>query len=223
MSVLTLGIPSKGRLMDQCAAALEHAGLAIERMGSERGYRGRLLGVDGIDVAFLSAGEIAQSLADGKIDLGITGNDLLQEKAPDVSILAALDFGRADVVVAVPMGWLDVAVMADLDDVSYSFYARHGRRLRIATKYANLTRRFFAKKGVTGYRIVDSAGATEGAPAAGSAEAIVDITTTGATLAANHLKILDDGVILRSSAVLAAGQRALGDKRAKILGNNLTF
>ena len=121
---------------------------------------------------------------------------------------AYLGFGPADVVVAVPECWLDVATMADLDEIAESFYERHGRRLRVATKYHNLTRRFFAGKGVTGYRIVESLGATEGAPAAGIAEIIVDITTTGSTLAANSLKILDDGVILKSEAVLAATKMA---------------
>lgn len=219
MSSLTLAIPSKGRLMEQCAEALRKAGLEIERYGTERGYRGRLLGIDAVEVAFLSATEIAQNLRDGKIDLGITGNDLLQEKAAGtgVEIVAHLPFGHADVVVAVPDCWLDVATMADVEDVSESFYQRHGRRLRVATKYTSLTRRYFAEKGVTGYRTVESLGATEAAPAAGLAEIIVDITTTGSTLRANHLKVLDDGVILRSSAVLAAGQRALNDARAEAL------
>ncbi len=136
--------------------------------------------------------------------------------APDdtsVQILLKLGFGPADVVVAVPECWLDVATMADLDEIAESFYERHGRRLRAATKYHNLTRRFFAEKGVTGYRIVESLGATEGAPAAGIAEIIVDITTTGSTLAANSLKILDDGVILKSSAVLAGRAAVLADAR----------
>lgn len=225
MKTLTLAIPSKGRLMEQAAAVLEKAGLSITRSGAERGYRGKLQGMDGIEVAFLSAAEIAQNLREGKIDFGITGADLLWEKsAPEenlVSVLVPLKFGFADVAVAVPECWLDVASMADLDEVSESFYLRHGRRLRIATKYLNLTRRFFAEKGVTGYRIVESLGATEGAPAAGTAEVIVDITTTGSTLAANHLKILDDGIILRSSAVLAATPGALGDPRAALLQNRL--
>jgi ATP phosphoribosyltransferase len=120
-----------------------------------------------------------------------------------VTVAARLNFGPAKVIVAVPDCWLDVASMADLDDVAEQFYRAHGRRLRVATKYQNLTRRFFAEKGVTGYRILESLGATEGAPAAGSAELIVDITTTGSTLAANHLRILDDGLILDSCAVLA--------------------
>jgi ATP phosphoribosyltransferase len=225
MSTLTLAIPSKGRLMEASAELLHKAGFAIERLGAARGYRGLLAGLDDVEVAFLSASEIAQNLKDGKIDLGITGEDLLREKLvpddPSTEVMARLGFGPANVVVAVPQCWLDVAAMSDLDEVSESFYERHGRRLRIATKYPNLTRRFFAAKGVTGYRIVESAGATEGAPAAGTAEAIVDITTTGSTLAANHLKILDDGVILKSTAVLAGRTAIASDPRIGLLTSRL--
>jgi ATP phosphoribosyltransferase len=209
--MITLGIPSKGRLMEATTEFFARAGLTIERTGSDRGYRGALKGIDGIAIAFLSASEIAQHLREGKIDAGVTGEDLLRETIPytdeTVRIAARLDFGRADVVVAVPACWLDVASMADLDEVAEQFYASHNRRLRVATKYKNLTRRFFAEKGVTGYRIVDSTGATEGAPAANTAELIVDITTTGSTLAANQLKILDDGIMLKSSAVVATRVR----------------
>jgi ATP phosphoribosyltransferase len=205
--MITIGIPSKGRLMEATAEAFAKAGHAIDRTGSERGYRGKLTGLDNVSVAFLSASEIAGHLRDGKIEAGVTGEDLLRETIPtsDESVHTAirLGFGPAKVIVAVPDCWLDVASMADLDDVAEQFYRAHGRRLRVATKYNNLTRRFFAEKGVTGYRIVESLGATEGAPAAGTAELIVDITTTGSTLSANHLRILDDGLILDSCAVLA--------------------
>jgi ATP phosphoribosyltransferase len=221
MTPLLLGIPSKGRLMEATETLFGKAGFALTRSGSDRFYRGRLDGIESIDVAFLSASEIAGSLKDGKIDFGVTGEDLLRETLkPDddrVDVLQRLGFGPADVVVAVPDAWFDVARMSDLDEVSEGFYQRHGRRLRVATKYLNLTRRFFAAKGVTGYRIVESLGATEGAPAAGTAEAIVDITTTGSTLAANHLKILDDGVILRSQAVLALQSKLKGDQRVAAL------
>ena len=125
-----------------------------------------------------------------------------------MALLAPLGFGRADVVVAVPELWIDVWTMEDLDDVAAGFRARHGRRLRIASKYWNLTQGFFAAHGIALYRVVESLGATEGAPAAGTADAIVDITTTGATLAANHLKVLEDGVILRSEAQLAMSKVA---------------
>jgi ATP phosphoribosyltransferase len=226
MTALTLGIPSKGRLMEATEALFGKAGFAFERHGSDRLYRGQLGGIKGVDIAFLSASEIAGSLKAGKIDLGVTGEDLLRETLkPDdqrVDVLQRLGFGPADVVVAVPEAWFDVARMSDLDEVSEGFYQRHGRRLRVATKYLNLTRRFFAAKGVTGYRIVESLGATEGAPAAGTAEAIVDITTTGSTLAANHLKILDDGVILKSQAVLALLSRLKDDQRVAALRAGLS-
>ncbi|MBC8036563.1 MAG: ATP phosphoribosyltransferase [Rhizobiales bacterium] len=225
MKTLTLAIPSKGRLMEAATSLLTKAGYGIERLAAGRGYRGLLKGIDDVEVAFLSASEIALNLRDGKLDLGITGEDLLRETiAPDdpsTEVLARLGFGPANVVVAVPECWLDVAAMADLDEVAESFYERHGRRLRVATKYSNLTRRFFAEKGVTGYRIVESLGATEGAPAAGIAEVIVDITTTGATLAANHLKVLDDGVILHSTAVLACRAACRADPRVERLAAGL--
>jgi ATP phosphoribosyltransferase len=202
-----LGIPSKGRLMEDTLQLLAKANLQVERTGSDRGYRGRLIGMENVEVAFLSASEIVQNLRKGKIDAGITGEDLVRESGPamddPVHVAVRLGFGAADVIAAVPECWLDVASMADLDDVSEQFYRATGRRLRVATKYKNLTRRFFATHGVTGYRIVDSAGATEGTPAAGTAEMIVDITSTGSTLKANHLKVLDDGVILKSCAILA--------------------
>jgi ATP phosphoribosyltransferase len=225
MRPLTLGIPSKGRLMEATEERFRKSGLAITRGRSDRLYRGSLDGIEGIDVAFLSASEIAGSLKDGRVDLGVTGEDLLGETFvpddPRVRVALRLGFGPANVVVAVPEAWLDVASMADLDEVSEGFYSRHGRRLRVATKYMKLTRRFFAEKGVTGYRIVESLGATEGAPAAGTAEIIVDITTTGSTLAANHLKVLDDGTILKSQAVLAVTAQCVGDDRVKTLVRKL--
>ena len=204
---VTLALPSKGRLKDEAMAVLARAGLPVVTPKDERRYRARIEGRDDIEVAFLSASEISRELGQGTVDLGITGEDLIRETIPDwetrVRIGARLGFGRADVVVAVPEAWLDVDTMADLDDVAADFRQRHGRRLRIATKYWRLTQRFFsAQHGIQVYRIVESLGATEGAPAAGSADVVVDITTTGSTLRANHLKVLDDGVILRSQACL---------------------
>lgn len=226
MMPLVIGIPSKGRLMEATEALLSKAGFALSRAGSDRLYRGRLTGIDPVEVTFLSASEIAGALKEGKIDLGVTGEDLLHETLKPgearVQVLQPLGFGPAKVVVAVPKAWLDVARMSDLDEVSVGFYQRHGRRLRVATKYLNLTRRFFAEKGVTGYRIVESLGATEGAPAAGTAEVIVDITTTGSTLAANHLKVLDDGVILSTQAVLAVQSHLAGDQRVAALRAGLS-
>ncbi|MBX3584711.1 MAG: ATP phosphoribosyltransferase [Rhizobiaceae bacterium] len=211
---ITLALPSKGRLKDQSLEVLANAGLAVSLPDDERKYRARIEGRDDIEIAFLSASEIAGEIGQGKVDLGITGEDLLRENVADweskASIDARLGFGPADVVVAVPESWLDVDSMADLDDVAAEFRQRHGRRLRIATKYWRLTQQFFSgKHGIQVYRIVESLGATEGAPAAGSADVIVDITTTGSTLRANRLKILSDGVILRSQACLV---RSLGTR-----------
>jgi len=209
---LVLALPSKGRLMEQCAEVLARAGLVVSKTGAARGYKGEIAGLPGVEVNFVSSSEIAQHLKSGKAHLGITGEDLLRETIADcaerIAFLRPCGFGFADVVVAVPAAWIDVRRMADLEEMAQGFRRMHGRRVRVATKYMNLTRRFFAQKGVTGYRIVESLGATEGTPAAGLAELIVDITTTGATLKANGLRVLDDGLLLKSEANLMASKAA---------------
>jgi len=209
---LIIGVPSKGRLQENTFAFFARAGMPLSQARGARDYRGQVEGIEGVEIAFLSASEIAGELARGAVHLGVTGEDLLAESVPDrdekIVMLTPLGFGHANVVVAVPEAWIDVRSMADVEDVAAAFHARHHRRMRVATKYINLTRRHFAQHGVADYRIVESLGATEGAPAAGSAEMIVDITTTGATLAANGLKVLDDGTILKSEANLVASLAA---------------
>jgi ATP phosphoribosyltransferase len=209
---LSIAVPSKGRLKDQAAEMFDRAKLSLRKTGHERGYRGALEGLDGVEVVYVSAAEIVHQLKSGRVQLGITGEDLIRETLADVDgtveFLLPLGFGRADVVVAVPDCWIDVDCMEDLEDVAAQFARAHGRRLRVATKYMSLTRRFFAAHGVAGYRIVESAGATEATPAAGTSELIVDITTTGTTLRANHLKVLEDGLILKSQAHLFASRGA---------------
>jgi ATP phosphoribosyltransferase len=216
---LIVASPSKGRLQENAAAFFARAGLELTQGRGARDYRGAIAGVDGAEVAFLSASEITRRLALGEAHLGVTGEDLVREEIPDaetkVEILAPLGFGYANVVVAVPQAWIDVRAMDDLADVADGFRARHGRGLRVATKYVATTRRFFAQHGVSDYRIVESSGATEGAPAAGSADLIVDITTTGQTLAANALKVIEDGVILRSQANLVASLAAPWNETAR--------
>ncbi len=210
---LIIGVPSKGRLMEDTLEVFRAAGLPIEKQGDERGYRGAIAGFPEAAVEFLSAGEIARHLQIGRVHLGVTGEDLVREQIPDadekVKLLLKLGFGHADVIVAVPECWTDVETMADFEEAAALFAAEHGRRLRVATKYPILTRRFFTSCGAVSYRTVESLGATEGTPAAGVAEAIVDITSTGATLKANGLKILSDGIILRSQASLVASKQAL--------------
>ena len=209
---LVIAVPAKGRLQENAEAFFARAGLALVKPRGARDYRGAVAGLDEIEVAYLSAAEIAGQLAQGAVHLGITGEDLVREMMPraddKVVLLDGLGFGYANVVVAVPQAWIDVRSMADLDDVATAFHLKHDRRMRVATKYINLTRGFFALHGVIDYRIVESSGATEGAPAAGTAELIVDITTTGTTLAANALKVIDDGTILRSQANLVAARGA---------------
>jgi len=224
-SSFIIAVPSKGRLKEQAAELFERAGLGLRARGHERGYRGRLEGLDDVEVEYTSASEIVHQLKAGRVHLGITGEDLVREMLADVDakveFLKPLGFGQADVVVAVPDCWLDVSRMADLEDVAVQFSRAHGRRLRVATKYLNLTRRFFAANGVAGYRIVESAGATEATPASGTAELIVDITSTGTTLKANHLKILEDGVILQSQTHLLAARGGSWDARAMALRNTI--
>jgi ATP phosphoribosyltransferase len=209
---LILAVPSKGRLQQNAEAFFSRAGLELVKPRGARDYRGTIKDFPGIEIAFLSAAEITAQLSQGAAHFGVTGEDLVREMIPQsegrVVLMTGLGFGYANVVVAVPQAWIDVRTMADLDDVATAFRLRHERKMRLATKYANLTRDFFAEHGIVDYRIVESAGATEGAPAAGTAEMIVDITTTGATLAANGLKVIDDGVILRSQANLVAARAA---------------
>jgi ATP phosphoribosyltransferase len=218
---LVLAVPAKGRLQENAENFFARAGLTLIKPRGARDYRGTLVGLDGIEVAYLSAAEITGQLAAGAVHLGVTGEDLVREMIPDadakVVLIEGLGFGYANVVVAVPQAWIDVRTMADLDDVATSFRHTHDRKLRAATKYVNLTRAFFSAHGIIDYRIVESAGATEGAPAAGTAELIVDITTTGATLAANGLKVLEDGTILRSQANLVAARGASWDAGAREL------
>ena len=212
---LILAVPSKGRLQQNAEAFFARAGMPLVKPRGARDYRGAISGFDGVEVAYLSAAEITQQLGQGMAHLGITGEDLVREMIPQsdgrVVLVTGLGFGFANVVVAVPQAWIDVGSMADLDDVATAFRLKHERKMRLATKYANLTRGFFAEHGIVDYRIVESTGATEGAPAAGTAEMIVDITTTGATLAANALKVIDDGIILRSQANLVAARTATWD------------
>ncbi len=223
---IVIGIPSKGRLMEDTLSLFSAAGLPIEKRGDERGYRGAIAGLADASVEFLSAGEIARHLQSGRIHLGVTGEDLVREQIPDaeerIDLLVRLGFGHADVVTAVPDCWLDVETMTDLEEAGARFAVEHGRRLRIATKYPMLTRRFFLAKGVVSYRTVESLGATEGAPAAGSAEAIVDITSTGSTLRANGLRILSDGVILKSEANLVFSKVARQDGAVQRLAASIS-
>ncbi|WP_413870384.1 ATP phosphoribosyltransferase [Albidovulum sp.] len=210
--MLKLGLPSKGRLMEQCFDWFGARGITLGRAGSERDYSGRVEGVEGLALVLLSAGEIPRELAAGRIHLGVTGSDLVRDRLADwdrqVAELAPLGFGHADLVIAVPAAWSDVDTLDDLDAVAAAFRRAHGHRLRIATKYHRLVREFLTLHGVADYQLVDSQGATEGTVKNLTAEAIADITSTGETLRANHLKILADGLAHESQATLYAARSA---------------
>lgn len=208
---LKLGLPSKGRLMDNAFAWFGARGLTIESAGAGREYVATAE-LDGLEPVLLSAGEIPRELARGTIQLGVTGVDMVRERLGDwqnrLREVARLGFGHADLVIAVPDFWADVTTLHDLDAVAAAFRGGHGHRLRIATKYHRLVRNYLREHGVADYRLVDSQGATEGTVRNGAAEAIADITTSGETLAANHLRPLSDGPILKSEAALFRTRRS---------------
>lgn len=204
--MLKLGLPSKGRLQKQTIEWFAKHDVIIERTGNDREYSGRIEGHENVELVLLSAGEIPSELSAGRIHLGVTGQDLVHEKiiAWDniLSEVTQLGFGHANLVLAVPKVWIDVTSLDDFDAVAAAFRKKHGFRLRIATKYHNITRKFFHDMGVADYQLIDSQGATEGTIKNQTAEAIADITSSGETLEANHLKVISDGVILKSQATL---------------------
>jgi ATP phosphoribosyltransferase len=229
--MIRIGVPSKGRLMEETFAWFGQRGLHIRRSGAEREYSGTA-DLPGIEPVFLSAGEIPRELAAGRIHLGVTGSDLVREQLADdeVEELARLGFGQADLIIAVPSVWIDVETLDDLDAAAAAFRSTHGMRLRIATKYHRLVREFLQGHGVADYQLVDSQGATEGTVKNGTAEAVADITSSGETLRANHLRVLSDGLIHQSEAVLwssraaewSAGDQTTMSRLAGLLGIRAT-
>jgi ATP phosphoribosyltransferase len=218
---LRLGLPSKGRLQEEAFGWFGARGVSMRRSGAGREYAGRVEGAPGVELVLLAAAEIPRELAAGRLHFGVTGQDLVREEIADwearLAELAGLGFGFADLVVAVPAFWIDVRDMSDLDAAAADFRARRGRRLRVATKYHRLVREFFRAHGVADYQLLDSQGATEGAVKNLTAEAVADITSTGSTLRDNHLRVLEDGLILRSQATLFLSRAAAwgpGERKA---------
>lgn len=219
--MIRLGVPSKGRLMEQTFDWFADRDVRLSRAGSDREYAGRVEGAEDVALVLLSAGEIPRELAAGRIELGVTGTDLVREKLPgwasDLVELAPMGFGHADLILAVPECWRDCDDLDDFTTIARDFRAAHGFRLRIATKYHRLVRAWLAAHEVADYQLVDSQGATEGTVAHLTAEAIADITSSGATLRANNLKILAEEPILRSQATLFANRGAMGPEMARFL------
>lgn len=210
--MLKIGVPSKGRLMEKTFDWFGAHGVTMRKGENEREYSGAIEGLEAAELVLLSAGEIPRELAAGRIHLGVTGSDLVREKLAGwqdcVAEWRPLGFGHADLIIAVPNAWIDVETLDDLDAAAAAFRATHGHRLRIATKYHRLVREFLTGRGVADYALVDSQGATEGTVKNMTAEAVADITSTGETLRANHLRILSDGLIHQSQATLYAARRA---------------
>ncbi len=210
---IKLGVPSKGRLMEKTFGWFGKRGIGLRRTGSDREYAAAVDGVEGVELVLLSAGEIPRELAAGRIHLGVTGSDLVREKLAawdtQVDEVQLMEFGHADLIIAVPKCWVDVDTLDDLDAAAAAFRKAHGFRMRVATKYHRLVREFLRDNGVADYQLVDSQGATEGTVKNETAEAVADITSSGETLRANHLKLLSDGLVHKSQATLFRSRKAV--------------
>ena len=219
MRKIKIALPSKGRLKEESLKFFQSKNLKVINAFGERNYFFNVKNNNQIEGIYLHAKEIIERINDGTLDMGISGLDLLKEfpeiYSKNVKIVQHLNFGFADLVVAVPKDWLDVQNMADLEEVSFEFKEKYGRRMRVATKYPNLTEAFFLSRGVSQFRIMPSLGATESYPFTGSAELITDITSTGSTLKANNLRVITDGSILKSSACLLVSKKFLKNKFLK--------
>jgi ATP phosphoribosyltransferase len=209
--LITIGLPSKGRLKEDSINFFEKNNFKLTSNGGERNYFAQIDNFPNIKIIYLHAKEITQRLGDGTLDMGISGLDLLRESTINlqkkIEVKKKLDFGTANVVVAIPNDWIDVQTVADLEEVSFDFRDKKNTRLRVATKYPNLTNNFLVSKGITQYKLVPSLGATETYPFVGSSEIITDITSTGKTLKDNNLRVLKDGLILKSRACLLISKK----------------
>ncbi len=219
--LITIGLPSKGRLKDKSISFFNERGLKILQSEKERNYFGIIENNPNIKIIFLHAKEIIQRLGDGTLDIGVSGLDLLKESDKNlqirINIQKKLNFGNANLVIAVPDDWIDVQTIADLEEVSFDIRSKRNARLRVATKYPNLTNDFLISKGVTQYKLVTSLGATETYPFIGSSEIITDITSTGKTLKDNNLRVLRDGNILKSAACILISKSFTKNKSKKNL------
>jgi ATP phosphoribosyltransferase len=218
-NLITIGLPSKGRLKDNAIAFFDNKGFKVLQNDKERNYFATIKNQSNFKIIFLHAKEIIQRLGDGTLDIGISGLDLLKESESNlqdkINIKKKLNFGEANLVVAVPDDWIDVQTVADLEEVAFDIRSKRNTRLRVATKYPNLTNSFLISKGVTQYKLISSLGATETYPFIGSSEVITDITSTGKTLIDNNLRPLKDGLILKSSACIFISKKSFKESGKK--------
>ena len=224
--MINIGIPSKGRLILGCVNIFKKKKLNIYSERGERDLFGSIKKLPNVKIIYLHAREIIERLADGSLDIGFSGYDLLKESEINIqkkiSVQKKYNFGKANLVVAIPDEWIDVQTIADLEEIDFYFKDKKNKRLRVATKYPNLTREFLFSKGVTQFKLVNSLGATEIYPFTGSSEIITDITSTGETLKANNLRVLKDGLILRSQACMMVSKSSLKNKELKKLARLLS-
>ncbi len=220
-NIINIGIPSKGRLREDILRVFKKNKLDLISERGKRDLIGSIKNLPNIKILYLHAREIVERLGDGSLDVGFSGFDLLKESEINVqkkiNVVKKYNFGKATLVVAVPDPWIDVQTIADLEEIAFEFKDKKKKRLKVATKYPNLTRNFLFSKGVTQFNLISSLGATEAYPFIGSSEIITDITSTGETLRANNLRILKDGEILKSVACLMVSKRSNGDKIKNIL------
>ena len=220
-NTINVGIPSKGRLRADILKIFKKSKLNLISERGERDLLGSIKNLPKVKILYLHAREIVERLGDGSLDLGFSGYDLLKESEINVqnkiNIVMKYGFGKATLVVAIPDIWIDVQTVADLEEIAFQFKDKKKKRLRVGTKYPNLTREFLFSKGVTQFKLVNSLGSTEVMPFTGSAEIIVDITSTGETIKANNLRVLKDGVILNSEACMMTSKSASKNKLVKKL------
>ena len=225
-NIINIGIPSKGRLRKDILKIFKKNKLNLISERGERDLLGSIKNLNNVKVLYLHAREIVERLGDGSLDLGFSGYDLLKESEFNIQkkirVVENYGFGKATLVVAIPDPWIDVQTVADLEEIAFKFKDKKKKRLRVATKYPNLTREFLFSKGVTQFRLVESLGATEAYPFTGSAELITDISSTGKTLKANNLRVLKDGEILKSQACIFTSKKNLKKKGLKKLINLLS-
>src|SRR5437867_2932924 len=223
---IRFALPGKGTLEAATLAFLAECGMKVNR-SNPRQYLARISSMPDVEVVFQRAADVPLLAQSGDAVLGITGYDLLAEHRgygeeeededdgeEDLIVLARdLGYGNCRLVVAVPETWIDVSTCADLWHLLGYYQVHKGRGLRIATKYPILTGQFLRRHGITHCKIVSPHGALEAAPLTDTADLIVDLTETGTTLRENHLKLLDDGVVLRSQACLIANARLLSQSK----------
>ena len=224
--LIKIGIPAKGRLRKFVLNIFKKNKLKLISSRGDRDLIGSIKGKQNIEIIYLHAREIIEQLSGKSLDLGFSGLDLLKESKiniqNNIKVFKKYPYGLATLVVAIPTDFIDIFSMADLEEVAFEFKDKKKKRLRVATKYPNLTREFFYSKGVTQFSIVKSIGSTEIAPYTGSSEVITDITSTGSTLAANNLRIINDGYILKSELCMMVAKSSFQNKKLQRLAKLLS-